>query len=125
MMLLDSVSLSTLMAIYLGAVLLAIGLAITVSMGLERLWTNYKDRRDSEIYNQNWEARSIRQQNYRDTQERVAHEGFFEESSATEIDADGEKITHYVSVPSEKALTYYREMDQLLDDQIFQNTEEL
>lgn len=57
--------------------------------------------------------------------ERAAHEGFFEESYVTVFDANGTMFRRLVRTPTQIAQEYYKEMDRLLDDQIFLNTEEL
>lgn len=62
---------------------------------------------------------------YREDQEKSAYEGFFEESYVAGIDQNGTEVWYQVMVPTQKALDFYREMDLLRDQQIFQNTEDL
>jgi hypothetical protein len=62
--------------------------------------------------------------------EAAAHEGFFEESYVRGFDPTGALYPRVVKIPTEKALEYYREMDQLTgiaeaNNDIFRNIEEL
>jgi hypothetical protein len=61
----------------------------------------------------------------RTEKEKSAHDGFFEDSYVRGFDATGAIIHRGVKVPTEKALEYYRKMDELADTQIFDNTEVL
>lgn len=64
-------------------------------------------------------------ENIRRLKEKVANEGFFEESYAWTRNPKGVWEYKPVKIPTPTAVHYFREMDQLVDDQIFQNTEEL
>lgn len=64
-------------------------------------------------------------ENIRRLKEKVANEGFFEESYAWTRNRKGVWEYKPIKIPTPEAVHYFREMDQLVDDQIFQNTEEL
>lgn len=72
----------------------------------------------------------LHKENLRRQKEAAAHEGFFEESYVRGFDPTGALYPRVVKIPTEKALEYYREMDQLTgidaaNIDIFRNTEEL
>lgn len=73
---------------------------------------------------------TLAKENIRREKERVAHEGFFEESYVRGFDANGAILHRGVKVPTEKALEYYELMDRLettrrLDTERFKQTEDL
>lgn len=68
----------------------------------------------------------LKKEQLRRDKEKAAHEGFFEESSVSTFDASGAVSHHLVMIPTQKAIDYYKQMNQLAaDTAIFDNTEEL
>lgn len=63
------------------------------------------------------------QLSYQETEELAAHEGFFEESYVRS--ETHPNVWHTVMIPTDMAREYYREMDRIVDEQIFRNTEEI
>lgn len=61
----------------------------------------------------------------RKAKEREAYESFFEESYVRGFDSNGTLFYRGMPAPTEKARVYYRMMDKLADQIIFDNTEVL
>lgn len=67
----------------------------------------------------------LEKERLRRQKEDEAYEGFFEHRYIPGFDANGSLIYRGELVPTEKAIEYYRVMDELCDTIIFENTEEL
>lgn len=86
---------------------------------LYRLCLKFLDSRAARIDTNTHTA----QLSYQESEERAAHEGFFEESY---VRSDTHpNVWHTVLIPTDKARAYYREMDRIVDEQIFRNTEDI
>lgn len=57
--------------------------------------------------------------------EQAAHEDFFEETYVHGFDPSGALRTQIVLTPTDEALKYYKQMDELADAEIFNQTEDL
>jgi hypothetical protein len=67
----------------------------------------------------------MRKENVRREKEASAYKGFFEESFIPGFDSNGAFRYRGVRVNTKEALEYYREMNELIDAPIFENTKDL
>jgi len=106
--------------------ILAVSLVILIALDL--LISYYKDvrSRSSKASKVKDSVTAMMQkEQLRREKEASAYEGFFEESYVLGFDSVGALRYRGQGVLTEEALAYYREMDELIDAPIFENTEEL
>jgi ABC-type nickel/cobalt efflux system permease component RcnA len=110
--------------IYIAAAVEILVVTAAVLLTIDCAWWLYKGWRDA-APDKKHQAKHARQARIREEKERSAREGFYVESSVTAFDPFGVPVHRLVFVPSKEAQIYYKAMDRLADEKIFQNTEEL
>lgn len=110
--------------LYLIEIIVTIGILLLIVYGIRWVMTEFEGRQNDKDFITGIDIMA-EQERYRQNKENAAHEGFFEESYVTGVDNDGREVWYKAVVPTDKANEFYRAMDQLVDEQIFLNTEEL